>query len=411
MSKNVYKLIPCNRWQIGEMESWLSDMAEEGLILKKLGFRFATFEKKMPKKIRYRLDYYSSGSMPNEQISAYEESGWKFCCNRSNFYIFSSPEDCSIPELHTDAIEQGYSLKALNNYLFRSCIFVIFFFFLILCLNFSTIAAKGAYLLNLLPPSILMNLFFLIPFEAFLVYKTIIEYIYITKLKKSLIEGNPINHKAPWQHTQIFNPKMDLVISIIYILILLFLLITVNINSTSIEPIPKASSTLPIVTLSEVEETPYIDWYNPQLTEEDSTHWYIREWSPLSPIHYSSYETGVVQEMSSNTEELIDKVTANGTSVYAPLLHNELYQVRFEAMADNVLLDLIKVRKYNYDSNTSVDVISKIENNDFDLLYASENKSKIFASRGKGVMYVNYTGEADFDKILEVISEKLKLIE
>lgn len=411
MSKNVYKLIPCNRWQIGEMESWLSHMAEKGLFFKKLGFRFATFEKKMPKKMRYRLDYYSSGSMPKEQISAYEESGWKFCCNRSKFYIFSSPEDCSIPELHTDAIEQGYSLKALNNYLFKSCIFVIFFFFLILYLNYSILSSHEAFFLNLLPPSGFMNLFFLIPFYILLVYKTIIEYIYIAKLKKSLIEGRPIDHKAPWQYSQFFNPKVELVISIIYILIWLLLLITVNINSTSIEPIPKASSTMPIVTLSEVEETPYIDWYNPQLTEEDSTHWYIREWSPLSPIHYSSYETGVVQEMSSNTEELMDKVTANGSTVYAPLIRNELYQARFESMADNILLDLIKVRKYNYDSNNSVDVISKIENNDFDLLYANEDKSKIFASRGKGVMYVNYTGEADFDRILEVISEKLKLIE
>lgn len=411
MSKNVYKLIPCNRWQIGEMESWLSDMAEEGLILKKLGLRFATFEKKMPKKIRYRLDYYSSGSMPNEQISAYEESGWKFCCNRSKFYIFSSPEDCSTPELHTDAIEQGYSLKALNNYLFNSCILVVLCFLLLLYLNYSILSSHGAYFFNLLPPGVFMNLFIMIPFYILLVYKTIIEYIYIAKLKKSLIEGRPIDHKAPWQHSQFFNPKVELVINIIYILILLFLLITVNINSTSIEPIPKASSTMPIVMLSEVEETPYIDWYNPQLTEEDSTHWYIREWSPLSPIHYSSYETGVVQEMSSNTNELIDKVTANGSTIYAPILRNELYQVRFESMADNVLLDLIKVRKYNYDSNTSVDVISKIENNDFDLLYASEDKSKIFASRGKGVMYVNYTGEADFDRILEVISEKLKLIE
>ena len=411
MSKNVYKLIPCNRWQIGEMESWLSDMSEEGLILKKLGLRFATFEKKTPKKMRYRLDYYSSGSMPKEQISAYEESGWKFCCNRSKFYIFSSPEDCSTPELHTDAIEQGYSLKALNSYLFKSCILVVLCFLLLLYLNYSILSSHGAYFFNLLSPGVFMNLFIMIPFYILLVYRTIIEYIYIAKLKKSLIGGNPINHKAPWQHTQFFNPKMELVINIIYILILLLLLITVNINSTSIEPIPKASSTMPIVMLSEIEETPYIDWYNPEFTEEDSTHWYIREWSPLSPIHYSSYETGVVQDMSSSTNELIDKVTANGCAIYAPILRNELYQVRFESMADNVLLDLIKVRKYDYGSNTSVDVISKIENSDFDLLYASEDKSKIFASRGKGVMYVNYTGEADFDRILEVISEKLKLIE
>lgn len=410
MSKNIYKLIPCNRWQIGETESWLSDMAEEGLFLKKLGYRFAKFEKRLPKKMRYRLDY-SSDSMPKEQISAYAESGWKFCCSRSKFYIFSSPEDCSIPELHTDAIEQGYSLKALDKYLYKTCIFVFLFFLLILYLNYSTIAAHGTYLLNLLPPSILMNLFFMVPFEALLVYISIREYVSISKLKKSLLEGNPINHKAPWQHSQFFNPKVELGISLSYTLILLFLLITVNINSTGIQSIPKAPSSLPIVMLSEIEETPYINWYDDQLTEEDLTHWYISEWSPLSPIHYSSYETGVVQEISTNSEKTIDKMSSNGTSVYAPLIRNELYQVRFKGMVNNVLLDLTKAQSYSDDMNTSSSVISKIENRDFDLLYASEDKTKIFASRGRGIIYVNYSGEADFDRILEVISEKLKLIE
>lgn len=385
-------------------------MAEEGLLLKKLGYRFAKFEKRFPKKMRYRLDY-SSYSMPKEQISAYAESGWKFCCSRSKFYIFSAPEDCSIPELHTDAIEQGYSLKALNSYLFKSCIFIFLFFLFILYLNYSTIAANRAYLLNLFPPGVFMNLFFMVPFQAMLVYITIIEYMYISKLKKSLIEGTPIHHKAPWQHSQIFNPKVELGISISYALLILLLFITVKLNSTGIKPIPKLSSNFPIITLSEIEETPYIDWFNPQLTEEDSTHWYIREWGPLSPIHYNSYETGVVQEIYSNSEKPIDKISSNGVSVYAPLIRNEIYQVRFKAMADNVLLDLTKARNSSDEMNTSSSVISKIDNNNFDLLYVSQDKSKIFASRGRGVMYINYTGEADFDRILEVISEKLKFIE
>ena len=35
-------------WRIGEYESWFSDMASEGLHLKKVGYLFAHFEKREP---------------------------------------------------------------------------------------------------------------------------------------------------------------------------------------------------------------------------------------------------------------------------------------------------------------------------------------------------------------------------
>lgn len=53
--KVVLKLRPSNYWRIGEHESWFSDMAKEGLHLRKVGSMFVHFIKEEPKETRYRI--------------------------------------------------------------------------------------------------------------------------------------------------------------------------------------------------------------------------------------------------------------------------------------------------------------------------------------------------------------------
>ena len=55
--KHVYRLPPCPAYDIEGMESWLSDMAANGLLLSADGFfaGFAIFEKSEPRAVRYRL--------------------------------------------------------------------------------------------------------------------------------------------------------------------------------------------------------------------------------------------------------------------------------------------------------------------------------------------------------------------
>ena len=55
MTKIVRKMLLGDPWRIGEYESWFSDMASEGLHLKKVGYLFAHFEKMEPEDIRYEL--------------------------------------------------------------------------------------------------------------------------------------------------------------------------------------------------------------------------------------------------------------------------------------------------------------------------------------------------------------------
>lgn len=56
MNGIVRKMRPVdNNWQLGETESWLTDMAAQGLHFQKMGSLFAKFEKGAPKQMRYRI--------------------------------------------------------------------------------------------------------------------------------------------------------------------------------------------------------------------------------------------------------------------------------------------------------------------------------------------------------------------
>lgn len=56
--KHVYKLCPCNRSNVEGIQSWLEDMAMDGLFLAEDGVFCGvfTFEQGLPKRVTYRLD-------------------------------------------------------------------------------------------------------------------------------------------------------------------------------------------------------------------------------------------------------------------------------------------------------------------------------------------------------------------
>ena len=56
--KHVYRLCPCDRGDVEGIQSWLEDMAMEGLFLADDGVFCGvfTFERGLPKRVIYRLD-------------------------------------------------------------------------------------------------------------------------------------------------------------------------------------------------------------------------------------------------------------------------------------------------------------------------------------------------------------------
>ena len=97
--RRAYRLPPCPAYDVEGTESWLSDMAREGLHLAPDGFLlgFAAFERGAPAQVRYRLaaslrqpgllDDNGGGPDP-EAVELGREMGWEYVARRGDFYLY-----------------------------------------------------------------------------------------------------------------------------------------------------------------------------------------------------------------------------------------------------------------------------------------------------------------------------------
>ena len=113
----VHRLIPCPAYAYRAMESWLSELAEEGLLLTEDGFflGFGSFERCEPKQVRYRLlPVQKNGEAPDdEQLRLCEKYGWEYMGRRRDFYVFRSL-NAEARELNTDGSVEAYALNAVK---------------------------------------------------------------------------------------------------------------------------------------------------------------------------------------------------------------------------------------------------------------------------------------------------------
>ena len=98
------KLFPINFCDIGGIESYLHDMAADGLFIKKLGL-IAEYEKGEPSKATYRLEpLMRAEKRPDDSIiDGYLDFGWKYVCTDEHnmFHVIDSYDD-KPEEIHTD---------------------------------------------------------------------------------------------------------------------------------------------------------------------------------------------------------------------------------------------------------------------------------------------------------------------
>lgn len=115
MSKFVKKLIPFESCDIPAIQSWLEDMAAQGLFYVDCGFFCARFEKGEPKKLRYRLDFcdVSLGKIPEEKAELYERSSWRVVGELKNDLVVLTTDDPDAPEIFSEPEHLIKPLKRL----------------------------------------------------------------------------------------------------------------------------------------------------------------------------------------------------------------------------------------------------------------------------------------------------------
>lgn len=398
----IYRLKPGNSWNIGEYESWFSDMAERGFILCSIGIGFAKFKKSQPNKIKYRVEASSKYSpLTEEQKSIYADYGWTYVDSWTyldtyrKFHIFSSPEEFNAPELHTDPAEQSYTLEDLNH-LQRGITLTSICLALLFLGIFTSMWSKR----NIGSLSELNNIFYLLLLTTLSMTYCIITFLggvlSIGKLKRNLSEGKALNHHAPWKR-KLWLSTLSLGL---YSVILVFILYGLFYNG-DYKPLPESAHSIPIVFLSEIEADDNFTRTILPYSRNQIENQYLSINNFFTPINYNGLETGKTLGKYHGKSG----VPYNCTSTF------QIYQLRFKSMVNNLFYETLKKH------NASV-IFKKLNNPDFDLLYVSKGANvkatggfQILASRKRGIIYLSYNGDASLENILEVISSKLKLIE
>lgn len=106
----VKKFRTINIYEIGKMESYLSDMAKDGLFLSGMSQIYNTFTINEPANIEYRIEF-GEKVMIKEMRDMYEMSGWSYVCSFKDIHIFQAAASDTLVEIHTDPEEQSYTLR------------------------------------------------------------------------------------------------------------------------------------------------------------------------------------------------------------------------------------------------------------------------------------------------------------
>ncbi|MEG0308786.1 MAG: DUF2812 domain-containing protein [Clostridium sp.] len=396
MMNLVKKLNRSDWWRIGEHESWYSDMSKKGLHLYSIGKWVTKFKKDEPLDLEYRIEISTDkGEISRAQYQLYKEFGWNYVTTNGSFHIFSAPKDQNATEIHTDPVEQGYALKTFGRKLAMDTIISsIGFISAFIILYFYLLKDYTPYLTLINNPSIVEPLIAI----SIIVYViiSIQSNISIHKLRKSLIQGTPINHKSNWKKHR-FSARITYVF-VIYMYISICFSIFLPSFSTKAFSLPDATSALPIVRLMETEPEGATFVY-PSANDSDGINhnkYYTNPWHPLCPINYNTYESA-----RSFSKTLDNKMNVNDVCI-----NSQVYRASFDFITNGLFTDLknkyflgSKLQEINYEG------IDKL------LLQETNEGYNILTRSGKTVIYLEYVGESDPETIIKLIHEKLALLE
>lgn len=399
MNKTVYKLRPSDYWRIGEHESWFADMAAEGLFLTKMGRQFAKFVKGEPKNMRYRIDVSEKKKIPAEQIEMYCENGWDYVTSYGSFHVFSSPAELEAPELHTDPAEQSFTLKELDKKLAFNAVLVILGLTLMIGMLGSIWFLDRTPTLFMVEGTVAIQQPIFVIFVAYTAYTSLQAALSIRDLRKRLAEGKEIDYHAPWKKYHRLNTVAAFLFTIV--VGLTAIIPFTQLVKMDTKTLPETEVDLPIVRLADVENNPDLVRSETEYMS-DGVDWgnrYSYDWSPVAPVQYEADETGLVP----------GKLWEDRSGEYSPWIRTQFYKLRFPAMADNLISDLIERNRYEHTQEEYVE--KKHPHLDRLIVHVEDDMNEVIASKGNSVMYVRYHGYADVNSVIENLIKKITIIQ
>ena len=394
MGKVVRKARSFDNWLIGETESWLTDMAAQGLHFQKMGPLFTKFEKGTPKQMHYRIKITSKKEIPYKLIDFYEENGWDYAGSFQYFHVFSSPIERNADEIGNNLEEDSNTLNMLNNKYQMAIISFIIYVIIVGAFCLQSLS-KGLLTYNIVLgdafyTSMILFLYACLSYQVFQSIKS------LKKLRKQFLGAKPINHNAPWKKSM---RKQSLFIS--FVLILWVFLVVVLFNERSsyeVKTLPTEEMDLPIVRLMDLEQNAQMIREEHFIDGIDYSNVFISSWSPLIPTQFKTTESGVIPSVK----------WEDNSGKYSPNLTTESYDLRFSKLAVELIEDIIERKIYIEDPSEYVE----LQHPTFDKLIVYEptvHSKQIYAAKGKRVMVVRYYGFANLEQVIEQVALKIDM--
>jgi len=376
-------------YNIGPFESWLSDMAKEGLVFCKFGSFGYRFEKTEPQDNEYRVEI-SKKPLSKETMQVYRDRGWTFVAGIQDALVFCAPASADYTEIHTDPIEQGYTIKGLTrkNQILGAIIILVTLFYMSMIGYFLIIDPTPVYSFFSFGDPILLScgIYLIFPFMI------IRQMIALTRQKSQLFSGKPISHHADWKKPRRTNFIFNFLLFVVVFVSILNAVLAWS-NYFNGDHQLTMDSDLPVPYLTDIEGRQNMIFFG----DVKYNNYYTEERGFLVFREYRVYEQA--------WEDSIDE------GAYSAMISSEYYELSIPFLVNGFMDDLMEHNKH-YDLELYPEIVPKeIEYDGLDRVLFLPDKYttgfSIVASKGNRVIYVNYWGEQDYMKVIDAIADSL----
>ena len=209
--KHVHRLCPCDPCNVEGIQSWLEDMAADGLFLAEDGVFCGvfSFERRSPRKVKYRLDvaqkrkprFFDSGDeLTEEELELYRSMGWEYLLQYGDFRVYRSMEP-NAPELNTESETHAITIGLLKQKYRSSFMSSVLYAVTILLLSNGVLRYpyRETATIGLLFTACTYGVLLLVWIQCLL------HLFRFRRYEKRLLSGDELNHRVDWKKTAPFN--------------------------------------------------------------------------------------------------------------------------------------------------------------------------------------------------------------
>ena len=290
----VYRTCPCFTNDIEGIQTWLEDMAKEGLFPQP-DSRFLSvfsFRKGAPQRMRYRMEaveargLWSASDGPDwEMRQTFAQMGWEYVDDFGHYHIYRSA-DPQAPELNTDPTLQAITLNTLKNEqqsaMVRAVMFPLLYSFV------SSSAISPFRMLVTAGPWLVGGI---VGFLLWAFLSSALTVVRLGKYQKRLKAGESLTQRKDWRKTSHLAKWLRLIPGTTVLMLLVSLGILLNTTSAR-RPLDTAPENLPFVTLEEIfpeadilHESSFGD-YNTYVSYDTAAPWLAK----LTALDHYRYE-------------------------------------------------------------------------------------------------------------------------